>query len=381
MELPLLLYIASAIIFVWVAFNLLYRANFGLGIKIAICAVLLAISLKYEVYQVFGGAFFAPQLPRPVLLAYEALYGAFLLLFFLLLLWDIYLADNWILAKAGMPVPQKLPAGYIKCGLVLSALGLGCWGTWQAVKVPEPRIIDLKLPSLPSALNGLKLVQLSDIHIGPILKKDWLSQVVERVNALEPDIIALTGDYVDGYADKIAAELAPLGDLRAKYGVLGVTGNHEYYWNMPEWKSRLEQLGITMLDNSHKAIQIEGHTLVVAGIPDLASGRFGFGQPDLAKALEGAPQAVRILLSHQPRQAPDYARHVDLILSGHTHGALMFFLQPLVARFNQGFVKGIYQVAGKMLYVSPGTGLWNGFSNRIGVPSEITLFVLSGALK
>lgn len=373
----MILYIASFIIFIFVSFSLFYRADYGVAIKICGCALVLIASLKYEVYQFLGGAFFAPQLPRPVLLFYESVYGALILLFFLLLLWDFYLCGNWLMGKAGLPVPDRLPSGIIRLCLALLALGLGVWGTWEAVRVPDVKTREIRLANLPRALNGFTVAQLTDIHIGPILKKDWLAGVVAKTNALKPDLILLTGDYVDGYAHEIAGELAPLADLRAKYGVFGVTGNHEYYWNMPEWKEALENLGIDMLENGHRALAINGETLVLAGIPDLSATKFGFAGPDAAQALAGAPEAFRILMSHQPRNARDY--DADLILSGHTHGGLMFFLQPLIARFNSGFVAGMYPLKDKNVYVSPGTGLWNGFSCRIGVPAEITLLILRPA--
>lgn len=377
----MLLYIASFIIFLFVSFNLFFRADCSLAVKVTGCALILLASLKYEIYQFVGGAFFAPQLPRNVLIFCEAIYGALILLFFLLLLWDLYLLGNWLLARAGIPVPRRLPSGMIRAGLIVLALSGGAWGTWQAIKVPEPRTVEISLPNLPKGLDGLTLAQLTDLHIGPILGKDWLAEMVRRVNALEPDLILLTGDYVDGYASEIASELEPLGELKARYGVLGSTGNHEYYWNMPEWRQELERLNIAILDNSHRSFRINDDTIIVAGIPDLNSGRFGFKEPDLDEALAGAPEAVRILLTHQPKMAREYAPLVDLMLAGHTHGGLIFFLQPLIARFNSGFVSGLYPVAGKNLYVSPGTGLWNGFSCRIGVPAEITKIVLKSQSK
>lgn len=372
----MLLYIASAIIFFFVAFNLFFRADCSLALKVSGCLLILLASLKYEAYQFLGGAFFAPQLPRPVLIFYEAFYGSLILLSFLLLLWDVYLLGNWILAKAGIPIPRNLPSGKIRIGFVCLALSLGAFGTWQAVKVPAPRTVEMRLANLPAALDGFSIVQLTDIHIGPILRRDWLAQVVKITNGLQPDLIVLTGDYIDGYASEIARELEPLADLKARYGVFGTTGNHEYYWNMPEWRRELENLKITFLDNAHRSFKINGETIVLAGIPDLSADRFGFRGPDLKAALEDAPEAIRILLSHQPKLARDYLSEVDLILSGHTHGGLMFFLQPLIARFNSGFVAGLYPVDGKNIYVSSGTGLWNGFSCRIGVPAEITRLVL-----
>lgn len=372
----MILYAASAVIFLFVAFSLFWHSDCRMAVKAIGTLLILLVSLKFEIYQFLGGAFFAPQLPRVFLLVMEALYGALIILFFLLLLPDLHLACSWIMGRAGLPIPRHFPYGLIKCGLVALALGAGIWGTWQAVKVPDVRNIELQVADLPAALEGVSLVQLTDLHIGPILRKDWLAEVVARTNALKPDMIVLTGDYVDGYAREIGHELEPLAALNARCGVWAVTGNHEYYWNMPEWRSVLEKLNVNILENRYHAIAVNNETIVVAGIPDLAAERFGLAMPDLAKALDGAPKALRILLSHQPRHGREYTDKVDIVLSGHTHGGLMFFLQPLIARFNAGFVAGLYPVDGKNIYVSRGTALWNGLSCRIGVPSEITRFVL-----
>ncbi len=115
--------------------------------------------------------------------------------------------------------------------------------------------------------------------------------------------------------------------------------------------------------------------MVIAGLPDPTEKRFGGPGPDFEAALKGAPDTARVLLAHQPGGAREH-QGVDMQLSGHTHGGLIFFLKSLIARFNAGFVNGEYDVDGLKLYVHPGTGLWNGFSYRLGVPSEITRFIL-----
>ncbi len=372
----MILYIASFVIFCYVSASLFLRAHCPLWFKIAGCALVLLVSLKYEIYQWLGGAFFAPFLPRWFLLVMEAAFGALLVLCFLLVFKDLYLLGNYILARIGIPVPRHLPMGWIKGGLICIALAFGIYGTWSAVRVPDIRTITARLPNLPPALHGMNIVQLTDLHVGPILKKDWVFEVVEEVNAIDPDIIVMTGDYIDGTVEEVLDELRPLADMRAKYGIFAVTGNHEYYWNAKEWSEAIRCLGIDLLNNEHRLITVETDTLVIAGIPDAGAGRFGFEAPNIDKALANAPEAVRILLAHQPKNAKSWLEKADLMLSGHTHGGIMFFLQPLIARFNGGFVNGQYTVGDKQLYVSPGTGIWNGFSARIGVPPEITRIVL-----
>ena len=188
--------------------------------------------------------------------------------------------------------------------------------------------------------------------------------------------MALTGDLIDGTPDALKDDIEPLGELRARYGVFGVTGNHEYYFQVRNWLPVFEKLGVTMLHNEHKTLSVDGRTdLVIAGIPDPTGTRFGGPGPDAHKALYGAPDALRLLLAHRPDGASGND-HADIQLSGHTHGGLLFFLKWLLASFNGGLVQGLYDVKGTTLYVSPGTGLWSGFSCRLGVPSEITRIVL-----
>lgn len=372
----MILYLTSAALFLVVSLNLFFRAPCPPWLKISGSLLILLNSLKYGIYQVFGGAFFAPGLSRPFLIAMEALYGSLIILFFLLLLWDVYFAGNWILAKIGFPVPARIPSGPIKSGLVVLALVVGCFGVYESVKVPEIKTVEITVKKLPPALDGFVAAQLSDLHIGPILNGAWLEKVVARTNSIDPDVILLTGDYVDGRVADLAGELAPLANLRARYGVFAVTGNHEYYWNATEWLRALKNFNVRFLLNEHEALNINGEYIIIAGLPDLVAEKFGHEAANVAKALADAPEGVRILLEHQPKNSRDYSDYVDLHLAGHTHGGLMFFLRPLIAKFNAGFVNGLYGEGDEILYVNSGAGLWNGFSNRVGAPSEITKIVL-----
>lgn len=372
----MILYFASFVIFCFVCANLFWRTHLPLWLKASGCALLFAASLKYEIYQWLGGAFFAPHLPRTLLLVLEAAYGAFLTLAFLLLLKDICMFGNYCLGKIGFSAPRTMQHGMINAILVLLALCMGIYGTWNATRVPAIRQIEAKIPGLPDGLRGFRIVQLSDLHIGPILKKGWLQEVVKKTNAVQPDLIVMTGDYVDGTVDEIRAELQPLAQLDARWGMLAVTGNHEYYWDVSGWRHAIREMGIDLLENEHRVFNIGDAQLVVGGVPDNHASRFNAESPNPQKAFADAPEAIRILLAHQPKEAGTWLREADIMLTGHTHGGIIFFLEPLIARFNGGFVQGRYDVGGKTLYVSPGTGIWNGFSARIGAAPEITLVVL-----
>lgn len=373
----MILYITSFVLFCIVCANLFWRIQLPLWAKIAGCALVLLSSLKYEIYQWIGGAFFAPQLPRSILLVLEAAYGAFFILAFLLLLEDIYLLGNFFLCKIGFPAPARLPRGIINIALSLFAVACGIYGTWNAVRVPPVHEITVRIPNLPDELQGFRIVQLADLHVGPLLKKDWTAEVATRANAAHPDLIVMTGDYIDGTVDEILDDLKPLAGLSAPYGVLAVTGNHEYYWDARSWSRQIRKLGIDLLENEHRVLDVGKAQLVIGGVPDNHADRFGFDAPNASRAFEGAPGALRILLAHQPKNAPNLLKEADLMLSGHTHGGIIFFLEPLIARFNGGFARGMYDIGEKKLYVSPGTGIWNGFSARVGVAPEITLIILA----
>ena len=263
----------------------------------------------------------------------------------------------------------------------LAALALG--GTLSALALLEglrhPRIkeVQVTLPGLPPSLAGLSIAQLSDVHIGPTLDRRFLEGVVQRVNALKPDLIAITGDLVDGSVGRIGAQLEPLRDLRARHGVFFVPGNHDHYSGLGPWVARLRELGIRVLQNEWALVGEGEAAFVVAGVDDPAGRRMGGGGPDLTRALAGRPVGRPvILLAHQPTEFPEAARAgVALQLSGHTHGGQIFPFHLLVSLFYP-FVSGLHREGASRLYVSRGTGFW-GPPLRLGAPSEITRLVLS----
>lgn len=383
----MILNFAALGILVYTGASLLARSHWPMWLRWLAFALILLACGKYLIYQWLGGAFFAPDLPRPFLLCMETLYGILILLTLLLLYFDVASLVLWLARKAGLSLHWPWPAHCIKTALALVAVVAGMYGSWAALRVPDVRSMELRLPHLPQALDGMRIIQLTDLHLGQLLGRDWLHAVVEKANARKPDIIALTGDYIDGHVDQIGHELAPLADLKARHGVFGVTGNHEYYWGITPWVRRLTELGVTMLHNEHRAVPINGATLAVGGMPDPNEARFGGPGPDFAATFANLPDdsgTFRLLLEHQPKHARDYAAQTappHLILSGHTHGGMTLPLMPVIACFNKGFVNGLYRLPSpgdqaSLLYVSPGTALWGGFSSRVGVPAEITELIL-----
>lgn len=237
------------------------------------------------------------------------------------------------------------------------------------------RVVERAVPiaNLPSALEGFSIVQITDVHVGSTIKRDYVQAIVDAVNALDADAIAVTGDIVDGSVRDLAPHVEPLSQLRAKHGAYLVTGNHEYYSGEPQWTREFRRLGLNVLLNEHVALRRGDATLVLAGVTDYGAHHFNPAQrSDPAKALAGAPRAdAKILLAHQPRTAPAAAEAgFDLQLSGHTHGG-QFWPWNHFVRFQQPFTAGLHRLNQLWIYISRGTGYW-GPPKRFGAPSEIT---------
>ena len=369
------LLLPSFLIAVYLFFSLVLPLKARPRTRAVLAVILLAVSQKYIFYQTFGGSFFRPELPVPVLLAAEALYASLIVLFFLSLIKDCVGLLLWLSRRMGASLHLPSTPNVRSSLLVTLALIAGTWGSFQAARVPDVHTVEVSIPNLPAELEGFSIVQLTDIHIGPLLKKGWLSSVVKKTNDINVDIAVITGDIIDGLPHDLKDELIPLSQLRARHGVFGVNGNHEYYYDAKGWLPVFRSLGVDMLINEHRVLPVG---LVLGGVTDRNAPRFGQPAPDVDTAFSGAPEGPRVLLSHQPQLGDSIpASGIDLQLSGHTHGGLLFFLKPLIAHYNKGFVHGLYETAqGGQLYVSPGTGLWSGFSCRLGVGSEITRIVL-----
>ncbi len=371
----------SLFIYVWLRFVL--PLPLALPAKTALAAALCAASLKQRFFTSVGGDFFSPELPQRLIEFYGIAFGALFLLFVFTLLKDLLLTVLF-LGRLFLPSVPRISFS-VGTALVFAAVAVSAaaYGTCEAQRLPRVNETGISLPGLPPEFDGFKIVLLSDIHISASRRAGYAEALVKRVGALSPDIILIAGDFIDGTVRDRSADIAPLAELSAPCGVYGVLGNHEYYFNAGEWKSFIEDsLGIKILLNEHAMIERGGKNIAVAGVADLAARRFADAEaPDAQKALAGVPESVtRIMLDHQPSAAKrNAAAGADLQLSGHTHGGMVPGLSAVVRSFNGGFVNGWYDVGSMKLYVSPGTGIWNGFLLRIGVPAEITAMRLSSA--
>lgn len=291
------------------------------------------------------------------------IFSSLLILTFVRQLLLLFLPGSW-----SGPTAVAVVAG----ALAISLIGLvGARRLAQVVRVKVP------LANLPPQLAGFTIAQISDIHVGTTIKGNYVRAIVERVNALEPNLIAITGDLVDGNVTDLGPHIAPLADLKADHGAFVVTGNHEYYAGVEEWMKEFKRLGLRLLLNSHEQITHNGAPLIVAGVADYSAAAFNPDHAsDPAKAVAGSPSAaIKVLLAHQPRSAPAAAAAgIDLQLSGHTHGG-QFWPWNLFVPLQQPFTAGLHRLGKLWVYTSRGTGYW-GPPKRFGAPSEITLIEL-----
>lgn len=369
-------HIISFLAFLYIVWRFIYPLNWPAVYRIILGFLILVVS-KYHLIQIWlFGTMFSPEMPRPAVILMSWLFGSFVFLFIFVVLYDLVNLVIKLIKRTPQNEKTFIRSRYI---LAVTALVISAIGVSQAIKVPSVKTVDLTLNDLPPSFEGYKVIQLTDLHISKLFPASWVEQVVQKTNTLNPDLILITGDLIDGTTKARRDDVAPLSQLRAKDGVIASMGNHEYYYDAPQWQKVFEQLGLNVMQNEHTMIvNDKASTLIIAAVTDPVATQFGFDGPDTAKALQGvSPDAPIILMSHRPINAIQNEKDgVDLELSGHTHGGMVWGVNLLIKYLNNGFVSGLYTVGKMKLYDSNGTALWNGFPIRLGVPSEITEFIL-----
>ena len=276
---------------------------------------------------------------------------------------------------------RQFLANTMNAGMLGLTGGMTVAGYFEARRLARVKEISIPIRGLPRDLQDFHIVQLSDIHIGPTIKGDYLLGIVERCNELHPDMVAITGDLIDGLTNQLQEDVAPLAQLRSRHGSYFVTGNHEYYWDANTWTALLETLGVKVLLNENQVIRHGNARLMVAGVTDYAGDKYVPDHlSDPQQARRHAPRTdASILLAHQPRSAfAGEAAGYDLQLSGHVHGG-QFLPWNLFIKLVQPFSNGLHRLNNRMwLYVSAGTGYW-GPPQRLGVAPEITSIRLKRA--
>lgn len=264
--------------------------------------------------------------------------------------------------------------------ILTATLPLTGYSIFKARSVPPVVANELPVIDLPDGLDGFTIAQISDTHVGPTIREDWLQSVVDAVNAQNPDMIVHTGDVVDGTVQELNDAVAPFSNLTAPHGVWMCTGNHEYYSGVEQWALKSDQLGMKPLLNEHRLIDTGQGRILLGGVTDIRSEHMHPGHKSSPKAaMANAPDHdVSILLAHQPRSIYEAeAAGFNIQLSGHTHGG-QYFPYNFAVHLFQPYVRGLHLHGNTLLYVNVGTGYW-GPPMRLGSGPEITLHTLRKA--
>jgi predicted MPP superfamily phosphohydrolase len=308
--------------------------------------------------------------------------GASFLLLLVLLVTDAVLSlasgAAWAVGdpRAAASVSHAAEAAFV----VVGAAAVSLYALVLALRPPTLRAIELALADLPEALDGFRIVQLSDLHIGPLRGRRFAAALVARVNSRSADLVAITGDLVDGNVERLASEVFPLAGLESRHGTFFVSGNHEYFSRIDPWLALVRDLGWRVLRNERVTIRHGEAGLDVAGVDDHLAHHYGNGHgQDVAAALDGRDLARPVvLLAHHPNAFEEASElGVSLQLSGHTHGGQIWPFQYLV-RLSTPYVAGVFRRGRSTLYVSRGTGFW-GPPMRLFHPGEITEITLRAA--
>lgn len=282
--------------------------------------------------------------------------------------------------EQGVPLPERREflAGAVPWGVVTTGSVMAGYGISRAFIPAEISEVAVRVPKLPASLEGLSIVQLTDIHVGPFIGRRFIDRLVEQANELRPDVLVVTGDLVDGSVAELGGAVEGLAALRARYGTFFVTGNHDYYSGDEAWCRFLEGLGLSVLRNRRVPIGDAGGTIDLVGVDDWSGGRRrGRTGYDLDAALVGRdPERAAVLLAHQPANFETaVARGIDLQISGHTHGGQIFPMTELVG-LGWTYSRGLYRHRDSHIYVSRGCGFW-GPPARVGSAPEIAKLVLT----
>jgi uncharacterized protein len=356
------LYLFSSLLHAFVGWCLIpdlssLPATVALGALLVTSALLMPMSLLRR-----RGA------PRWLAWAGMLAMGLFSSLFVLTVLREAALLLAWAL-----PWGTAAVRGPSAAAVPLLALAITALGAWNARRTAAVVRIDIPLRHLPPALHGFTIVQISDIHVGPTIRGPYLQAIVDVVNGLQADLVAVTGDLVDGSVADLALHVEPLAALRSRHGSFFVTGNHEYYSGASDWIVELQRLGLRVLLNEHVVLRHDAASLVLAGVADFGAHHFDPShRSDPHAAIAGAPlDTLRVLLAHQPRSAAEASlAGFHLQLSGHTHGG-QFLPWKWFVPLQQPYTAGLHRLQDLWVYVSRGTGYW-GPPKRFGAPSEIT---------
>lgn len=348
-------------------------------LKAALGIFFILISLKLYIYILSGGTIMDPKLDRTLSILSNALNFSALFLALLTICRDLINIFYKIIKRqrnASIISPHSLLWAFM---LALFSFSLGSIGTYNAFKAPQITHYTLALRNLPKEADGYTILFLSDLHISSPISKSDVEDIVALTNHEKADLIVITGDLVDGNVESLKDRTDILFKLKAKDGIYAVSGNHEFYSGYESWLKYFSDGGFKFLENKAAVIKDDNQKPLfnLSGVSDKNSRNINNITSNLKQALTNTDKNLpTILLSHQPAFAYEAQGHVDLILSGHTHGGQAPLIKNLVASANKGLVSGIYELKSTQVLVSNGTKLWMGFPLRLNTPAEIIKITL-----
>ena len=347
--------------------RILLATVFGLG------------SLKIYIYLFTGGTLMDPKLTRYPAIISDCIYFSSIFLCIQTLLRMLinvfFKLVRWNIRRFLIP---SFSTRYAVIMLVISCF-LGITGVINGFAPPEDITYSLKLDRLPEKAEGFKIIHLADLHISAPATVSEIEDIVRRANIEDPDLIVITGDFIDGDIASLDHMTRILFKLKSRYGVYAVSGNHEFYSGYTEWLHYFSKGGISFLENSGTVIRDSDGTalLNLCGLIDLSAPRYGFASPDIREALKNTnPLVPTVFLTHQPKIAHELKEISALTLAGHTHGGLMPGLKQIVAAANGGLVSGYYALDKEQVIVTNGTRIWAGVPLRLNTPSQLVKIVL-----
>ena len=320
-----------------------------------------------------------PKLSRYPAIFFDTIYFSSIFLFLLTLI-RMIINGVYKLSRLnpGKFIIPSQSTRYAALFLLIACL-IGGRAVFNGFAPPVDKFYEITVKNLPSEANDLRIVELADLHISAPTIPSEIEDIVKRVNETEPDLILIAGDFVDGTIEELDYMTKILFDLKAKYGVYAVSGNHELYSGYHNWIEYFEKGGIKFLENGGVIIRNEKGVplLNVCGVIDISAHRFNLPEADIQKALANTDRKLpTVFMSHQPKLANQLKDKSDLTLCGHTHGGLMPGLKQIVAKVNGGYVSGLYNTGRQRVIVSNGTRIWAGAPLRLHDPSQIVYVTL-----
>ncbi|MDO5666216.1 MAG: metallophosphoesterase [Alcaligenaceae bacterium] len=376
----MLIHLVGLLIFIYIFIRLIRPLPLRWWFKLSYAGIALLATQVHFIQRFLVGGMAAPELPGWVVMSMGWAFASMMLLACSLILRDILLALSYTFNK-GEGLRRAVLSPLNSSFMLMFSTFICAVGVWRAVSFPTVTHIELEFDKLPPAFDGYRIVHLSDLHTSRLLPESWLEEVLRASSFLNPDLIVMTGDLIDGSPEHRHRDIRSFKLLRAPDGVWASLGNHEYYSGLTDWLSAFKSIDLPVLHNENIRIVRGTEQIVLAAVTDPVAARYGKELPDIDKALADTQEDdMIILMSHRPIDTQKHAnKGVSLQLSGHTHGGQIIGINLLTKLANKGFLKGLYAIDDMYLYLNRGAGLWGGLPVRIGVESEIAEITLRAA--